>query len=146
MKIYWILIAAVAGALLPLQAGLNARMGKAIESPVYASMISFITGAFAVLLYILITGQHISWTGLKTAPGYTWLAGALGAFYVTTVIIAFQRIGPALSFGLVVAGQMITAIVLDHFNILVVQQHNINAWRILGVLLIVGGVFIIRRF
>ena len=139
-------MAFAAGTFLPMQAGLNSRLGKSIESPVYASMISFITGAFAVLIYILITKQHVSWAGLKTAPAYTWIAGALGAFYVTTVILAFPRIGPALTFGLVVLGQMVIAVLLDHFNILVAQQHNINIWRILGVILIVGGVIIIRKF
>ena len=139
-------MAFVAGTFLPMQEGLNSRLGKSIESPVYASMISFITGAFAVLIYVLITKQHVSWAGLKTAPAYTWIAGALGAFYVTTVILAFPRIGPALTFGLVVLGQMVIAVLLDHFNILVAQQHNINIWRILGVILIVGGVIIIRKF
>ena len=139
-------MALVAGTFLPVQAGLNSRLGKSIESPVYASMISFITGALAVLIYILITKQHVSWAGLKTAPAYTWIAGALGAFYVTTVILAFPRIGPALTFGLVVLGQMVIAVLLDHFNILVAHQHNINIWRILGVILIVGGVIMIRKF
>jgi len=146
MKFLWIVMAFVAGTFLPMQAGLNSRLGKSIESPVYASMISFITGAFAVLIYILITKQHISWAGLKTAPAYTWIAGALGAFYVTTVILAFPRIGPALTFGLVVLGQMVIAVLLDHFNIIVANQHSINIWRILGVILIVGGVIIIRKF
>lgn len=146
MKFIWIIMAFVAGTFLPVQAGLNAKMGKAIESPVYASMISFITGAIAVFIYILFTKQHVSWAGLRSAPAYTWLAGALGAFYVTTVILAFPRIGPALTFGLVVLGQMVIAVILEHFNTLVAHQHNISAWRIVGVLLIVGGVIIIRRF
>ena len=139
-------MALVAGTFLPVQAGLNTKMGKAIESPVYASMISFITGAIAVFLYILVTKQHVSWAGLRSAPAYTWVAGALGAFYVTTVILAFPQIGPALTFGLVVLGQMLIAVVLDHFNILVAHQHSINIWRILGIILIVGGVVLVRKF
>ena len=146
MKFIWIIMAFVAGTFLPVQAALNSRLGKSIESPVYASMLSFITGALAVLVYALVTRQHSSWEGLKTAPAYTWLAGALGAFYVTTVILAFPRIGPALTFGLVVLGQMVISVLLDHFNILVTHQHHINIWRILGVILIVGGVIIIRKF
>ena len=146
MKFIWIIMALVAGTFLPVQAGLNTKMGKAIESPVYASMISFITGAIAVFLYILVTKQHVSWAGLRSAPVYTWVAGALGAFYVTTVILAFPQIGPALTFGLVVLGQMLIAVILDHFNILVAHQHSINIWRILGIILIVGGVVLVRKF
>lgn len=146
MRVFWITIVFIAGAFLPIQAGLNARMGKAVESPAYASMISFVVGAFSVLAYIVITRENASWSGLKSAPGYVWLAGALGAFYVTAIVLAFPRIGPALTFGLVVAGQMVIAIVLDHFNVLVAQQHSINIWRIIGVMLIVAGVIIIRKF
>jgi len=146
MKTLWIIVAFVSGAFLPIQAGLNTRLGKSIENPVYASMISFIVGVFSMLIYILFTNQHVAWTGIKTAPAYAWVGGALGAFYVTAIILAFRKIGPALTFGLVVAGQMVIAVLLDHFNILVAQQHSINVWRIVGVLMIVGGVIIIRKF
>ena len=70
----------------------------------------------------------------------------LGTFYVTAVILAFQKIGPALTFGLVVAGQIFMAVLLDHFNILVAQQHPVNVWRVFGIVLIVASVIIIRKF
>lgn len=146
MKIAWITIALLSGAFLPIQAGLNTRMGKAVESPIHASLISFIVGAFAVLLFSVLSKQHAVWTGLRTAPAYVWLAGLLGAFYVTSIILAFPRIGPAMTFGLVVAGQMIMSVLLDHFNILVAQQHAISIWKLLGIVLIVTGVVIIRKF
>lgn len=146
MKIAWLFIALLAGALLPIQAGLNAKLGKSIASPVYASMLSFIIGALAVALFILLTKQSVSWAGIKSAPGYVWIAGALGAFYVTAVILAFPLIGPALTFGLVVLGQMLISMLLDHFNIWVHHQHSINVYRSMGILLIVSGVIIIRKF
>ncbi len=145
-KVIWLVIVFAAGCFLPIQAGLNNKMGKSLENPVYASLISFIIGVFSVGTYILLTKQDVSWAGLKTAPAYVWLAGVLGAFYVTAIILAFPKIGPALTFGLVVAGQMIISILLDHFKILVEEQHPINIWRIVGVILIVGGVVLIRKF
>lgn len=145
-KYIWIIIAFVAGAFLPIQAGLNFKLGKSIESPVHSSMISFFVGMIAVLAYILITKQPVNYAGLKTAPSYVWVAGVLGAFYVTAVILAFPRIGPALTFGLVVAGQMIISVWLDHFNILVAHPHPVTVWRLLGIALVVAGVIIIRKF
>jgi transporter family-2 protein len=145
MKSTWIILTLLAGSFLPIQAGMNSRLGKALESPVAASFISFVVGAIAVAAYGLITKEHVSWNGLKTAPAWLWLGGALGAFYVTVIIYAFPRIGAPLAFGLVVAGQMIMSILLDQFNLLVTQQHPINVWRILGVLLIIAGVVIIRK-
>jgi transporter family-2 protein len=144
-KLIWILIAFISGALLPVQAGLNTRLGKSIQSPVYASMFSFLVGALVLIIYIAVTKQNVSIAGVRDAPPYVWIAGALGAFYVTATVLAFPQIGPALTFGLVVAGQMIIAVLLDHFSILVAQPHPVNIWRIAGIALVVAGVVLIRK-
>lgn len=142
----WIALAFLSGALLPIQAGLNSKLGKAAESPVYASMLSFAVGTLGLIIYILITKQSISWAGIREAPAQVWMGGLLGAFYVTVIILAFPKLGPGLTFGLVVAGQMIISILLEHFNILVAQQNSISFMKMVGVLLVIAGVIIIRRF
>ncbi|MCU0418302.1 MAG: DMT family transporter [Cyclobacteriaceae bacterium] len=145
-KLPWIIAVFIAGSLLPIQAGLNTRMGQAIHSPVWASLISFAVGLVALLVYVAVTRQPLHTQSLKDVPTVTWVAGALGAIYVTTVVLAFPKLGPALTFGLIVAGQLIISVALDHFNVLVHAQHSINAWRVLGIALIVVGVVIIRKF
>lgn len=145
-KVIWIIMVVLAGALLPIQAGLNTKMGREITSPVWASLISFAVGAIALLVYVLITKSSFQLSGFKTVPTYVWLAGVFGAFYVTVVVLAFPKLGPALTFGLIVAGQLSISLFLDHYNILVHQQHSINVYRIIGMLLIVGGVVLIRKF
>lgn len=142
----WIALAFLSGAFLSIQAGLNAKLGKAAESPVYASMLSFAVGTLGLLTYILITKQSMSWAGVREAPAHVWLGGLLGAFYVTVIILAFPKLGPGLTFGLVIAGQMIVSILLEHFNILVAQQNSISLMKLFGVLLVVAGVIIIRKF
>jgi transporter family-2 protein len=145
-KLIWILVAFVCGAMLPIQAALNTRLGKVIESPAYASMISFLVGLVGIIIYILVTQQSLSMAGLKTVPVYLYTGGLLGAFFVTMIILVFPRIGPALTFGLVVGGQMILSVILDHYKILVAEAHPINGLRLLGIALIVGGVIIIRKY
>ncbi len=145
-KTLWILLAFAAGAILPIQAGLNTKLGKAGCSAVHASMISFVIGLIGLVLYLLITQQNVSISGLKATPMYIWLGGLLGAFYVTVIVLAFPQLGPGLTFGLVVAGQMLISILLEHFNILVAQQSSINAYKILGLMLIVVGVIIIKKY
>lgn len=145
-KLMWIALAFLSGAFLPIQAGLNAKLGKAAESPVYASMLSFAIGTLGLITYILITKQSMSWAGVREAPAHVWLGGLLGAFYVTVIILAFPKLGPGLTFGLVVAGQMIISILLEHFNILVAQQNSMSFMKLLGVMLVVAGVIIIRKF
>ena len=45
-----------------------------------------------------------------------WCGGLLGAFYVGATIVLSPRLGAATLFGVIVAGQMATAVVLDHFG------------------------------
>jgi transporter family-2 protein len=70
----------------------------------------------------------------------------IGAYYVTLIVYAFPRLGPGLTFGLIVAGQMIVSLILEHQNWLVEEQTPVNGMRILGVILIVAGVIILRKF
>ena len=147
MKVIWLFIVFICGALLPIQAGLNARLGKSLESPAFASMFSFIVGALAVAAYLPFTRESLSLGALRSASIVTWLGGGLtGAFFITASMMALPRVGMALTFSLIVAGQMIIAVALDHFGVLVAQQHAFNVWRFLGILLVIGGVIVIRRF
>ena len=145
-NIIWIVVACLAGAFIAIQGGLNAVVGREIKSPIYASLISFIIGTVCIGLYILITGQTVSLEGAKNVPWYGWFAGIFGAFSLTAIILLFPKLGPGLTFGLMVAGQMITSVALEHFNILVAESHPISVTRVLGILLIVGGVTLIRLF
>jgi len=103
-------------------------------------------GALALALYILFTKQTFSWAGIKSAPAYAWVGGLLGAFYVTVIILSFPKLGPGLTFGLVVAGQMITSALLEHFDIMVAQPQPLNYIRIIGIFLVIIGVIVIRKF
>jgi len=145
-KFVWIFLVFLAGALLPIQAGLNTRIGKELQNPVWASLISFAVGLIAMLAYVLLTRQKMDTAGITNVPATYWIAGALGAFYVTVIVLAFPRIGAALTFGLIVAGQLTISLLLDHFKILVQHQHSINVYRVIGLILIICGVVIIRKF
>jgi transporter family-2 protein len=145
-KIIWIIIALLAGVFIPMQGGLNGLLGKEIKSPIHASLISFIIGTAAIALYIVLTRQTVSLEGVKNVPWYVWFAGLLGAFSISVIILTMPKLGPGLTMGLVVAGQMLISVGLEHFNILVTQPHPISFLRVAGILLIVGGVILIRVF
>lgn len=109
-------------------------------------MISFAVGLIALIAYILITSEHTSWRALKEAPAYAWMGGILGAFYVTIIVFAFPKIGPGMTFGLVVAGQLLISTLMEQFQVLGAESHPISWGRILGMFLIIGGVVLMKRF
>lgn len=139
------LLALVAGLMLPIQAGLNSEMGRVLKSPVYASIVSFVTGLIALVLYAFLT--RMPFGNLRqglTLPWYYWIGGVLGAVYVYGLIVLTPRLGVALTFGLTVAAQMTFSLVMDHYGWLDVPVSPISWPRVLGVLLIIGGVVLIR--
>lgn len=144
-KYLWVIVSFFAGAFLPIQAGINAKLGKAANSPAMASLLSFLVGLMALIVYLVVSQQNYSIKGLKEAPSYAWTGGLIGAFYVTVIIFAFPKIGPGLTFGLVIAGQLLLSIIMEHFQLLGAHHHPINLSRIIGMLLIVGGVVLIKK-
>ncbi|MEM0938765.1 MAG: DMT family transporter [Bacteroidota bacterium] len=147
MKSLLILLAIVSGAVLPIQAALNGKMGKAVGDPIYASLISFIVGSFGLLIYVLASKTPLSSITQATQVNWTvWLAGILGAFYVAFMIILAPKLGVSLTFGLVVTGQLGISLIIDHFGLIGIPIHHISWQRILGILFIIAGVIMIRRF
>ncbi|MFT5016478.1 MAG: transporter family-2 protein [Neolewinella sp.] len=139
------LLALVAGLMLPVQAGLNSEMGRVLKSPVYASIVSFVVGLIALIVYAFIT--RMPFGNLReglTLPWYYWMGGILGAVYVYGLIVLTPRLGVALTFGLTVAAQMTFSLVMDHYGWLDVPVSPISWYRVLGVLMIITGVVLIR--
>jgi len=90
----FVILAVVAGAVLPVQAALNTKMGKAVGDPVYAALISFVIGSVGLFIYALATKTDLSQISNAGTVNWTvWTAGLLGAFYVAVVIILVPKIG-----------------------------------------------------
>ena len=133
--------------MMPTQGAVNTKLAGYVESPVTAAFISFLVGTIALFIYMLITGTPMSnFTNSKNAPVITWTGGLLGAFFVTAIAMSVPRLGVALTFSLAIAGQMLITLLIDHFGFLDVPVKEINIPRVLGVVLIVAGVIVIRRF
>ena len=62
----------------------------------------------------------------------------MGVFLWSTVV-ASPKLGVAVTFGLVIAGQVVTSLVLDHFGFLNVPIHTASGQRVVGGILIVAG-------
>lgn len=142
-----ILVAILAGAILPVQAGLNARMGQIVGQPVVSAIISFAVGLLGLLAYMVASRVPMSaWSLTAQAPKVIWTAGLLGAFYVTAMVLLVPKLGMALSFGLIVAGQMAASLLMDHYGWLGAPVQPVSALRVLGIVLIVAGVVLVRKF
>lgn len=139
-------LAFAAGVTLIIQVGINTTLRIALGSPVIAGLVSFVVGSAAIALFVLITRtpwpQRAQFLG---TPAWAWLGGALGAFYVISTIVVGPRLGAATLLALVVLGQLVTALTVDHFGWLGFPQHPLTLVRFAGAALLFGGVLLITR-
>lgn len=143
----YILIALIAGAMMPTQAATNNRMAAFVDSPILAAFISFFVGTVALFIYMLLAGVSLSsLSGVRDAPAVAWAGGLLGAFFVAAAVTLVPKLGVAMTFSLIIAGQMIVTLVIDHFGLLGVPVKEVSILRICGILLITAGVVLIRRY
>lgn len=144
---FFIVLAILAGMMMPTQAAVNNKLAGAVGSPVLAAFISFLVGTIALFLYIAASGIPFgNLFSAKDASIIAWTGGLLGAFFVAATVTLVPRLGVALTFSLLIAGQMLVTLVIDHFGLLGVPVKEVNLSRLLGVSLIMIGVILIRKF
>jgi transporter family-2 protein len=140
------LLAVGIGVGLVIQVGMNVTLRGVLASPMVAALISFLVGSCALLLYILIT--RADWPGraqLAAVPAWAWFGGVLGAFYVGSSIVVGPRLGAATLLALVILGQLLTSLTVDHFGWLGFAQHPITISRLAGAAFLFCGVVLIVR-
>lgn len=144
----WFLAAFAVGALAAAQPGINAMLRANLDGKAFqASVVSFLAGVTVMSAIALFSGQGLpSPSRVVALPWWMWvMGGTLGAVFVTTALVVVPKIGPAMFFGCLVAGQMFASIVLEQFGWLGLSQDPVNLGKIAGATLIVAGVFLIGR-
>ncbi len=140
-------IALLIGGLLAVQGSINSQLGGILKSPFLAAFISFSVGTLTLLaLNVLVRTELPNKELLSSIPVYLFLGGIIGAIYVSSAIILIPKIGVATMLGASIGGQMIVASIIDHYGWFNVAIHQISAGRIVGILLLIVGVFLIERF
>lgn len=144
---FFVILAILAGMMMPTQAAINNKLALTVNSPILAAFVSFLVGTIGLFIYIVATGIPLgNLADAKNAPPIAWIGGLLGAFFVAATVALVPRLGVALMFSLVIAGQMVVTLVIDHFGVLDVPVKQISLMRVVGVTLITVGVILIRKF
>ena len=134
------------GLTLPLQAVINGRLRVTLGDPVRAALVSVVVSSMLMLILAVITWHPVSVDRVSSAPWWVWTGGIIGALYVIASLALISKLGAAFLFALLVVGQMLSSVVIDHYGWLGVPVHAVNPWRVLGAAFLVVGVVLIRRF
>ena len=135
-----------AGAMTAAQPPTNAILARESGSVMFAALLSFAVGTLALLAVVLATQPRLNLAALREVPWYAWAGGFYGAFFVAVGAYAAPRLGIASLITIAVAGQMVAALAIDHFGAFGLDRTPISVGRVIGILLVLAGVVLVRRF
>ena len=139
------LLAMGAGACIALQASANGKFRQSINSPEYAAFFS-ICGTFitAIAAMVLLRPAAPSASALRETQWWNWIGGPLGALIVRAGAALTRELGAALFIALVVGGQLLCSVILDHYALLGLNHQPLTFGRVVGAALVVVGVLCIK--
>ncbi|SDN34705.1 DMT family transporter [Desulfonauticus submarinus] len=144
--VYFIL-GILAGFLGAAQPGINSVLDSKIGHPILASAVSFLVGSCALIFLILILRIPLpNILEIKSVPWWAWTGGLLGAFFVLVSVILAPKVGAITLMALVLAGQVMASLIYDHFGLLGFPVHPISIFRLLGIIFIFVGIYLVHRF
>ncbi|MBP0483390.1 DMT family transporter [Sagittula salina] len=131
----------LAGVGIPVLAALNAALGQHLGNAVAAGMVLFCVALICATVTWLVTGAG-GLTGVVTAPGHLFVAGALVAFYVLSITFIAPRFGVGNAVFFVLIGQLVSAAVIDHFGLFGARMSPLTVTRATGIAVMGLGVWI----
>ena len=139
-----VILTAVVGGLIALQAPINAELGRATGN-VAAAFVSFLIGTLILALLVGLSGQAGGLSSSFDVEPVYLIGGALGVAYVFTVLVTVSTIGAGAVAAATVTGQLTASVVIDRLGILGLEQQPLSAERLLGVALLLAGTYLVVR-
>ncbi len=141
------LAALVTGALVPLQLAFNGQLGGVTRNAFTASLIVFLVGALVLTIVVAVTRPSLPTASeLAAAPKTVWLGGVIATGYIIAIVVLTPRLGVGLTTGLILVGQIMTALMLDHLGAFGNAQHSLNGGRLAGLTLMIAGIATIKVY
>ncbi|HEY9647545.1 MAG TPA: DMT family transporter [Chroococcidiopsis sp.] len=143
---FYLVLALLSGALLPIQVSLNAKLARSLDSVPVAADVFYLIGLLALLLLLFLQqGQHVNWSALSQLPPWTFVGGLFGAWYVVSSAYFTSNLGATLTLGFVVGGQAIAGLITDQFGWLGMPQRRLTPHRQVAVGLLAVALFFLAQ-
>lgn len=132
---------------MPMQAGINLRLKASLGDPVLAALVSFALGTACLGIYTLVMRVPIPTAAMMgAAPWWAWTGGLLGAFIVFSSIVLAAQLGAGATMAWLIASQLLTAMILDHYGVVGFAVREISWQRIAGVVLLIVSAVLVHRY
>ena len=138
-----VVIGLIGGIAVGVQSPIAGVMGQRVGGTASSFIIHFSGMLFSGMLLFIRGGEKVrDW---RTLPWYMLGAGIFGVILIQTINFTLPRLGAAAMITLIIVGQLLTGVVIDHFGLLGVTIRPVDLTRILGmIILLIGGYLIIK--
>jgi len=145
-KYIFIFAALIIGGFLSVQGSINTQLSSFLKHPLQASLTNFLVGTVVlILLNIALRTSTPTISEMKAIPWYLFLGGAIGAMFVTSVVLLIPQIGVTTMLAASIAGQLIIAAIIDHYGFFGISVHAISLSRVVGIVLLILGIILIQK-
>jgi bacterial/archaeal transporter family-2 protein len=142
MTVVFTALAFAAGVASAIQAATNAGLARSAG----------LGPALIINTVVVLSGAIGLWAalGAKTTffpAGASWtlyLGGLFGFVIIASLAVVFPKIGAAYAIALMVAGQCVAALIVDHFGVMGMPHNPLTIQRVLGLALVAAGVVVMR--
>ena len=140
------LLALGAGVSVATQQVLNGSLREALGSPAWAGLISYAGGLLMMIVAVIALGEGVPPLRIMASVSWwAWSGGLFGGAFILLAILLLPSLGAATLFALVIAGQVLAAVTLDHLGALGLTPHPISTARLAGALFLIAGVILVRE-
>lgn len=140
-----LLLAVIAGAVVPFQSAINANLGRGLGHPLWATLASLLVSILVLLPIMLAMRVPLpSVAFISKAPLWMWAGGAFGVCFISVALVLLPKLGASGFMALALAGQVVASLVLDHFGWFGLVQRQVSLPRVLGVVMLMAGVVLIQ--
>lgn len=148
MNYLYIAIAIIAGGLFALQPLINSNLARSLNSPILASLVSFLVGTSLLTAINLAIGINLPYTSkMPVLPWWMWLSGgAIGAFIVTVALVIQPKIGAGGWIACYILGQLTMSVLIDNYGLLNLEIRPLNLMRVAGIFLLTIGAILVARY
>jgi transporter family-2 protein len=146
MKYIYIVIVLIIGCIVSIQGSINTQLTTYLKNPLQGALVNFFVGFISLIcLNVIFRVKVPTYEIIKVIPFYLFLGGFLGVVFVTSVIFFIPKLGVSTVLAASIAGQMITASIIDHFGLFGFQPISFNITRFIGCVFLLIGVMLIQN-
>ena len=143
-KLMWRVMGILVGVYAALQAAFNGNLTKMLGSSIASGFVSYATGTILLLLLVVFSNQLPH----KTTRGrwWMWLGGPVGALFVVGMAQLVPHVGPGVTLLVVLIGQLLGSMAIDHFALFGARKAHVTLFRLIGVAVLAGGMYVYYTF